>query len=490
MPGVALRIVDLCQQDEVALSDVSRTLAQDPVLAAKILRFANSAAVAGRGPVKTISSATSLLGLLTVQTLALSFSLVSELKKGTGRPFDARQFWRRSLFAAVAGRATAYHMGLPAVEEVFLAALLQDIGILILTEVLGDEYEELVRQAGGDHAYLTRLEMERLGFDHSTLGAWLAQEWRLPTIFSASTLASHGFVDQRAAPCEGGLREVCQVVALSGRIADIWMSSDVPAATQHAEKCALEHLGLEKEPFARILEDVASRVSEAALLTEIEAGNSDRVQGVLTRARDSLVNVGLRGALERSQLQDVSRRDPLTGVYNRSYVDGCLSRMFSAARDFAEPFSVAFVDIDHFKSVNDDHGHSVGDLVLKIIAQEIAATIRSDDVIGRYGGEEFVALLPKTPAAGAARFCERLREAVESTQVPVGTGAVRVTVSIGHATLDPLRHFAAETLVQEADAAMYEAKHRGRNRVVAGGPTAPSPVTPLESGEAPSRSVA
>ena len=172
----------------------------------------------------------------------------------------------------------------------------------------------------------------------------------------------------------------------------------------------------------------------------------------------------LAQALE--QIRQLATHDDLTGLLNRRAM---LDRMQLEQRRSlrsGSPLLIAQLDIDHFKAVNDTHGHAAGDLVLQSFADTVRRNVRDTDVLARWGGEEFVLLLCDTPAADAVALMERLRQAVQAMQVPVAQGGqpITVTVSIGlarHAPADPL----AGTL-ERADRALYAAKAGGRNRVV------------------------
>ncbi|MDD2921391.1 MAG: GGDEF domain-containing protein, partial [Anaerolineales bacterium] len=136
------------------------------------------------------------------------------------------------------------------------------------------------------------------------------------------------------------------------------------------------------------------------------------------------------------------------------------------------PLSVILFDLDHFKKVNDTYGHAVGDAVLRRVVQVARAELRSSDVIGRYGGEEFVVIMPMTSAQQAYQLAERIRAAVESLRVPTQKGDVAVTVSLGIAELLRLPYMpngeaeSLDDLVRRADEAMYAAKNSGRNRII------------------------
>jgi diguanylate cyclase (GGDEF)-like protein len=163
-------------------------------------------------------------------------------------------------------------------------------------------------------------------------------------------------------------------------------------------------------------------------------------------------------------LDRISRTDALTGLRNRRHVEEYLVKLTSLARRNAEPIAVLVIDIDHFKSVNDSHGHDAGDAVLREVAGRMLGSVRLEDMVGRWGGEEFLVVLPNTAAEGAAELAERLHQVVAETPCRLADGeAVQVTISVGCAAslMDD-----AGRLVRSADAAMYEAKESGRNRVV------------------------
>jgi two-component system cell cycle response regulator len=166
------------------------------------------------------------------------------------------------------------------------------------------------------------------------------------------------------------------------------------------------------------------------------------------------------------QLERLAFTDPLTGVDNRRSTFRRLNAAISGARRHGRPLAVVMLDIDHFKAVNDEHGHDVGDAVLVNIASRLAERLRIEDAIGRVGGEEFLILLPDTGEQPAATVAESLRRAVAGRPVVAGRSRIDVTVSAGWAVW---RDDDAEDLVRRADAALYSAKAAGRNVVHAAG---------------------
>ncbi|GJL95380.1 MAG: PleD family two-component system response regulator [Hyphococcus sp.] len=161
--------------------------------------------------------------------------------------------------------------------------------------------------------------------------------------------------------------------------------------------------------------------------------------------------------------------DQLTGLYNRRYLASHLSAMFDRAYWTERPLSVMIIDIDHFKKINDTHGHDAGDKVIKEFAESISRSLRGIDLACRYGGEEFLVAMPDTDMAFASVVAERLRAEIESTKFIVNSGRdeISVTVSIGiGSTENGPNEDAPQKLIKRADEALYEAKNGGRNRVI------------------------
>lgn len=205
------------------------------------------------------------------------------------------------------------------------------------------------------------------------------------------------------------------------------------------------------------------------ILTVIPLEGHEMVQAVW---RD--INERKRTELE---LQHRATHDALTGIYNRDHLYQQLVEAEARFRRYAAPFSLILMDVDHFKAVNDRHGHTVGDRVLKTLVQRIQDSLRESDVLGRWGGEEFLVLAPETDAGGALELAERIRLAVADTRFP---DAGHITVSLGVAACR--RGASIDTLIVEADRAMYLAKEQGRNQVQpsadTGTPIQPDPASP------------
>ena len=176
------------------------------------------------------------------------------------------------------------------------------------------------------------------------------------------------------------------------------------------------------------------------------------------------LGLAVNNALAHDRLERLAAIDPLTDAYNRRFGLGRLREEFSRAVRAEAPLGILMLDIDHFKAVNDTYGHLVGDRVLRAVAGACRRVIREGDVLVRYGGEEFLVLLPGAGRDDVLQVGERIRRAVSETTVEDGASRIRVTVSVGATTYQDATE-TADALVALADRALYESKDGGRNRV-------------------------
>ncbi len=193
---------------------------------------------------------------------------------------------------------------------------------------------------------------------------------------------------------------------------------------------------------------------------------NELIARTLTQVRRKRYNDRLRNSVR--QTIELAVTDGLTGLHNRRYLDTHLRTLFARAKVRGRPLTICITDIDRFKQVNDVYGHDAGDEVLKEFAGRIRSTVRGADLACRFGGEEFVVVMPDTPADMAAAVAERLRGMIEARpfQLRSGETPLMLTASMGIATLGPGVD-TPEQLLKQADRALYEAKNSGRNRVVA-----------------------
>jgi diguanylate cyclase (GGDEF)-like protein len=230
--------------------------------------------------------------------------------------------------------------------------------------------------------------------------------------------------------------------------------------------------GLLTRPLRRLAQGATAIAhGEAAADLDADPASDLEIHQVMSSLRlVSAELTGSRGELERTRgrLVDTERMilvDPLTGAWNRRYLDHALREQAKRYARYGDPFALLLIDVDRFKLVNDEHGHVVGDMLLKGIADTIGGSIRADiDILVRFGGEEFITVLPETDGPGALAAAEKIRRLLEGSTFDAGATAVSVTVSVGVAAC-PRDGDDVDDLLDTADAALYRAKRAGRNRI-------------------------
>lgn len=166
-----------------------------------------------------------------------------------------------------------------------------------------------------------------------------------------------------------------------------------------------------------------------------------------------------------AKVEDMALKDTLTGLYNRRYFQQILDYELNRAKRYHQPISMIFLDVDHFKKINDNYGHAAGDHFLKQIANKFASLVRTTDLAARYSGDEFVAVLPATHKEGSTILAKRILEALSQHPVVIRGTTLQISVSIGVVTYEDLEGIGSMGLISRADKAMYEAKTQGRNCV-------------------------
>jgi diguanylate cyclase (GGDEF)-like protein len=499
LPAIAVQVLDLAQRPEVDIAEIARTISKDPALSSKILRTVNSSFYGRSNNVGTISHALVILGLQSVKTLVLGFSLVGNLSKNKTKGFNHITYWKRSIYAATAARALAARMNLVQQEEAFLATLLADIGTLVLDQVAGEAYGE-IHERIKSHADLCAAERNGIGATHAEVGGMLAEMWKLPVMLAVPIAHHH----EPAAVTEPSLRKLAELVSVAGRCADVFVDEEAAPAIAEVRKACAESYGLSEADCDALMADIGKRTQEVAGLFELNVDSPAEYEAILKRANQTLVDITLQTQQHATslaeqtskltqqattlqqrneQLEQRATTDALTGLANRARFDEVLAAAF--ARPAAERRAVALVmiDLDHFKKVNDRLGHQAGDAVLKVVARVLQSATSKDDVAARYGGDELAVVLLGTTREAAARVAETVRRSIAARSVATGNTHVKVTASIGVALWEPGSPLGTPAhLLKAADLAVYNAKHAGRDRVKVftikpAGPAAPPDQT-------------
>ena len=291
-------------------------------------------------------------------------------------------------------------------------------------------------------------------------------------------LADAGFTTRAAAGMEEGVAiahaQPIDVVLVSHRLPD-GSGLEMVRRLRHDPRTAAISIALltslpDPEETQRILAAGADEVLRKPI-HKVELVARVRSLHRIKRQLEELRRTNARLAELNAELEASATTDGLTQLANRRHLDRRLAEEVERAHRYDAPLSVLLFDVDHFKRVNDEHGHAAGDAVLRALGQHLRDSVRIMDLTARYGGEELVVLAPSTPADSARVLAERLRVGIAALAIETGDATLSVTVSIGVATLTPAQGGAA--LLAAADAALYEAKKSGRDRVVSAGSAVP-----------------
>ncbi|MHC5007090.1 MAG: sensor domain-containing diguanylate cyclase [Planctomycetota bacterium] len=474
LPTVAVELLQLTQDPDVDLADIARLVQFDQALAAKILRTVNSSYYSLAQPCPTIKRALAYLGLSTVRSLVLGFSLV-DLTRNCGDGFDLLDYWRRCVYSAAAARRLAATTQNCHPDEALLAGLMQDIGMLAMHAVLGNEYGEIVSRTNGNHHMLPYCETDALGFTHADAGAHLGERWRLPQQIVHPIRHHH-----RRGMTGGKHDEIVNAVILAYRVSNVLGATDPKPVLDmfSAMSQGLFHITAQEE--RAVLRAATQDADELSSLLEVQIGDLPDVSAMLSDADEALILHQARQQREqelvRQSSEAVTRQaltDAVTGVGNRKCFEQALVDAFKRARDKGDCLGLILVATDRFRSLKDRLGSRAGDLVLQTVAARLREGVGSAGIVCRCGGDEFAVILPGASRADAARTAERLRRAVERQHVDLLAAATRVeaaqvTASLGVAALgaEPSeRPKEPEVLLQLADQALSAAKQAGHNCV-------------------------
>jgi diguanylate cyclase (GGDEF)-like protein len=311
--------------------------------------------------------------------------------------------------------------------------------------------------------------MAAFGMTHAEVTGMLAQDWKLPPLLTTPIL-NHHKAEEVLDPI---LRKITDVTWLAGRCADVFVDEIAAPAIAQVHSFCLEKFGISELDCDVMLEEICKRTREVAPLFEINIKADVNYEAILKKANETLVELTLKTQQQAVTLQQQNQKlkeeaaiDMLTGLANRARFDTFLSSQFAEAQQRGQPMAVILLDLDHFKQINDTHGHQAGDQALRSVGKLIKAAVRTQDLAARYGGEEIALVMVNTNRATAAAVAESLRRALVAKPIMVGTQTVPVTASLGVALYEtgcPLT--SPPQLLKAADMALYAAKKGGRNCV-------------------------
>jgi len=480
-PAIAVQILNTIRDGQSSFNDLERIISADPALTSKLLRIANSAFYSLPNNISNVSRAISILGTNVIKNIALSFVIARDLNGENGLYFDFDYFWRRSVTAAVAAELVTKMLNKKS-DDIFVAALLQDLGVLVVYLSKGAEYEKILQQRDSDlSGNLLELERQAFKFDHQQLSSLLLEKWCIPTSISLPIKYHH---IPEEAPEE--FRFKAAILYVANLLSSIYTGHHTVEKVTFLGERMEALLGINREQTRFLLDEVAQKALDVLNIFEIDPGMMRPYSQMLQEANDELGKLNLtyeqlvlelKESKERAEqfavelrnanekLEQLAFRDSLTNLFNHRYFQEILAKELARSKRYNSPLSLIMFDIDHFKKVNDTYGHPAGDKVLLNLANNISTAVRPSDIISRYGGEEFIVILPETPAAGMRVFAERLRRSVASLPTQIGKETVYVTISCGGVSISPESKATQQELIDAADQGLYTSKKNGRNQV-------------------------
>lgn len=466
LPAVALRLLEMTSNPDVSLNQIANLIQSDPGLASKVLKTVNSSFYGLSKPCPSIERAIALLGLKAVKSLVLGFSMIN-LTHGMDQKIDLYTFWKHTIISAVGARQIAQISGFGEPEEVFAASLFQDIGVLAMLAAFTEQYGKVVAETKGSHHKLLKIEREQLGLDHIQVGAALSEKWKLPEVITAGIRHHHDKI-----PPNDGFKALIQCIVIGELIASAMTTQMIGQEYAMLYSTANAWFGQGEEDIETLLNQVEEASREVAKLMEQHIGELPTAQELMARASEQLFQQQLETQREAERARKDAITDGLTGVPNRKHFDRLVCNALADAVAGKKSISVLFSDADKFKFVNDTYGHPCGDAVLVELARRVTEAVGERGTVCRYGGEEFVIVLPGLGMEQAAEVGEEVRRKIADTPFDLnGVPGAPIeplprTVSVGVASWSPGEtQLSAEQLVQRADKAVYTAKESGRNNV-------------------------
>jgi len=481
-PSITAGIVSLCQRPDADIDDIASLIGTDPALAAKILKIANSALFACGTPIMGLRRAVVRLGLRMTRMVVMSFALASSTYENAPRSFDFERFWKHALVTGCASKLLCTELGFRERDEALALGLLQDLGVLTLHFALREDYEKVLAESAahpGDD--LWEIEGRLLGTTHMEVGGFLLKEWGLPPDVHVP-IEHHHLPERIDAP---DMRRMGNILQLAAYVGKLFLEPAKGVSQAKIGELARRHFDLDEDRLTGILQAVEEHLRDMAELFSIDADSIPTFEEVSKMVALELAEMAMESEADRirmvntqeqthTRLVELERRntvleeiavvDKVTGVMNRASLDMRLQEEFAHAHENGGKLAVIMVDVDDFKRINDDLGHRSGDGVLQELGKYFRSVSRRRDVVGRYGGEEFLVVMHGSTPEGVEKAWERIREGVERDSVSWMPGTRGITISIGGVFVrDVSRVDSLGAIIDTADKCLYAAKGNGKN---------------------------
>lgn len=475
-PPVALaRVIRIAGDPDGALADLARICAQDPGLTIELLRVANAARYSAAKAIRSVPQAVVKLGARAVRNHTLTYALRTSTSRRETGGFHTGRFWEDSLRRACAARIIAEAIEDVDPQEAFAIGICQDLGSLLLAIQHPDLGETLEKLRGRHGEGRRQAERVLCGQDHTESLAASAFMAMLPEDMRTAISLHH-------CPPAGPSRaaSLARIAWAADHLADVAQASPKSLVLQRAE-AALTSVGLPgrlpglyktlRGAMASDSVDLAITVAEQPTLLDVRAQARRAVQALAAEqsGRRGVPHPAVRPPPTGGDAGVLTTKDPLTALDNRKTFEHKVETAVSAALAEGRSVALAIVDIDHLRRINDEHGTTIGDAVLRGVARRISGVVRDQDIIGRLGGEEFGVLLIDAGTTTTQVLVERMRVAVRQLALETTAGRIGARVSLGVAVLEPSAPPRSPLeLLDLADRALHRAKREGRDRACYG----------------------
>lgn len=488
LPTVAIRLLKMFSDSEIGIADVVFVLQTDPAISGKILKAANSSQTGLKRPVSDLQRAVMLLGKKPVMALALGFSLAEASMSRGPHAHYFMDTWFQALVRGCAASVLAKKFTRMESGEAFTMGLLARIGRLALLNSCPEQFSACLAEAAKTGVSLDSLEARDLEVTSQQITNHLLGEWKLPAHCVQAVGHLGGTFEESCENRDPDKITLTDILVIATAFGEFFSGENRGLAIAKMYELCSVILNITDEEVNSLVDLVRAELDAHSHLFSVDMSKVGTPMQLVQQAMGQLTELATtasmpselqqplpgeimeeNGRLRRRvlELTQSAMTDSLTELFNRTYLNQQLHDRAVQAAELQKQVAVLFIDLDHFKNVNDAHGHLVGDEVLKSIAQALKETVRDTDIVTRYGGEEFVVLSSVPDRFGLERQAERMRERIASKVIICGDMQLKVTASLGGAIAVPQRHNPAfgNKLLEAADSALFTSKRNGRNRV-------------------------
>ncbi len=478
-PRVAVRLVELARDPLSDIEEYAALVETDAGLATRILGLVNSAWFAPSTPIETVQRAVCSLGTSNVRTVCLAHS-ISSLHRSCGlNAVDSRAMWTASMCKAIAARKVIEKSRPEQATEAFTMALLQDIGLALLRSIDPEAVVEI--HNGGNHRQVSAnaLEREHFGLDHCQAAEHFGHKLALPELYVQSIEIHHQDIEVEKLHTLSPIGLANHIASLLPHDTRYWAPDDVCDLEAALEALPLGWEGIEaftqevQSEFKEIDEslgdfeiDVSDLMTCLAYASEENARSISILVGknyLLANDTNTLQEAVIRAERAREDAEQRADMDPLTRLFNRRGWDRRAETLLRQASSSRRTVGVAFLDLDYFKEINDEHGHAAGDAFLVEVGRRIKEAVRAGDLVCRWGGDEFVILFQGIDSQDCVDAVLRVKRHVESEPVLVDEHSMKVSTTAGFVAVEPSEvEFDLQLLLERADELLYEAKEQER----------------------------